>query len=112
MAERGLDAIVVSGKMNGNPALYYAANGARLISGWVVKKRGEERVLMSSAIDREEAAASGLRVVTLDQYDYETVVRQAPDRLAAEVELYRRLFADLGVSGKVGFYGMGDQGRA
>ena len=112
MAERGLEAIVVSGKMNGNPALHYAANGARLINGWVVKKRDEERVLMSSAIDREEAAASGLPVVTLERYDYETIVRQAPDRLAADVELYRRLFADLGVSGKVGFYGMADQGRA
>jgi Xaa-Pro aminopeptidase len=111
MAERALDAIVVSGKMNGNPALYYAANGARLINGWVIKKWGEERVLMSSAIDREEAAASGLRVVTLDQYDWEGITRQAPNRLAADVELYRRLFADLGVSGRVGFYGMADQSR-
>jgi len=111
MIERELDAIVVSGKMNGNPALYYAANGARLINGWVIKRRGKERVLMSSAIDREEAAASGLAVVTLDQYDWEGITRRAPDRLAATVELYRRLFADLGVSGRVGFYGMADQGR-
>jgi Xaa-Pro aminopeptidase len=112
MAERGLDAIVVSGKLNGNPPLQYLANGAKLISAWVVKERGEERVLVSSPIDREEAAASGLRVVTTNRYDYGTLLKEATDRLAADVELYRRLFADLGIRGRVGFYGMADQARS
>jgi hypothetical protein len=31
MKERGLDAIVVMGKMNGNLPLYYISNGAKVI---------------------------------------------------------------------------------
>jgi Xaa-Pro aminopeptidase len=112
MEERGLNALVVAGKMNGNPALVYMANGAKVINGYVVKKQSEAPVFLCSPIDREEAAASGLTVVTMNKYDFEGILREKPDRLAATVELYRRVFADLGVNGKVGFYGMADQGSA
>lgn len=112
MEERGLNALVVAGKMYGNPAMTYMANGAPVISGYVIKKRGEEPLFLCSPIEREEAVASGLTVVTTNKYDYEAILRQKTDRLAAVVELYRRVFADLGVSGKVGFYGMADQGSA
>ncbi len=112
MEERELNALVVAGKMNGNPAMYYMANGAEVISGHVIKRRGEQPVLLCSPIDREEAAASGLTTVTMNKYDYEGILREKTDRLDAMVELYRRVFADLDVSGNVGFYGMADQGSA
>jgi Xaa-Pro aminopeptidase len=112
MEEHELDAFVVAGKVYGNPALYYMTNGAEVISGQVIKKRGEEPVFLCSPIDREEAAASGLTVLTMNKYDYEGILREKTDRLAAVVELYRRVFADLDVNGKVGFYGMADQGSA
>jgi Xaa-Pro aminopeptidase len=112
MKERLLDAIVVTGKMNGNPPLYYAANGARVIRAHVIKKLGEEPVLISSAIDREEAAASGLKVITTNKYDFEGIQRARSDRLSAQVEFLRLLFSDLGIKGRVGFYGYADQGTA
>ncbi len=112
MEERGLDAVVVTGKLNGNPPLFYMINGAKVIGGYVFKKRGEEAVMMSSAIDREVAEDSGLRVVTTNRYDYEAILNQKSDPLDALVELYCRVFADLEIKGKVGFYGMSDQGAA
>ena len=112
MEERGLDAILVAGKAHGNPAMYYMTNGAGLMGGHVLKKRGEEAVLLCSPIEREEAAASGLTTVNIGKYDFLTILREADDRLAATVELYRRMFADLGVSGRVGFYGLMDRGSA
>ena len=48
----------------------------------------------------------------MGKYDYVTILRETGDQLAAIIELYRRVFADLDVSGKVGFYGMEDRGRA
>ena len=110
MKERGLDAIVVAGKVHGNPAMYYLTNGT--VGGYVLKKRGEEPVLLCSPIEREEAAASGLAIVNMSKYDFMSILREKGDRLAAAVELYRRIFADLEVSGNVGFYGMADRGRA
>jgi Xaa-Pro aminopeptidase len=112
MAERGLDAIVVAGRIQGNPALYYMANGARILHGHVFKKRGTEPILVCSPIDREEAAASGLAVLTTDRYDYEGILRTARSPLDADIELYRRIFADLQIQGRVGFYGTADRGSA
>jgi Xaa-Pro aminopeptidase len=110
MEERGLDAILVAGKAHGNPAMYYMTNGT--VGGYVVKKRGEEAVLLCSPIEREEAAASGLTIVNVAKYDFMTILREADSRLDAVIELYRRMFADLGVSGRVGFYGLMDRGSA
>jgi len=112
MEERGLDAALVGGKALGNPAMVYMTNGAGVSGGYVIKKRGQEPVLVCSPIEREEAAASGLTVVNMAKYDFLSVLREKEDRVAAYVELYRRMFADLGVRGRVGFYGMADQGRA
>ena len=112
MEERGLDAVVVGGATHGNPAMYYMTNGAALTGGHVIKKRGGEPVLLCSPIEREEAAASGLSIVNVSKYDFVTILREKGDRLAATVELYRRILSDLGVSGRVGFYGMADRGRA
>jgi Xaa-Pro aminopeptidase len=112
MEERGLDAVTVGGATHGNPAMYYMTNGAGVSGGYVIKRRGEEPVLVCSPIEREEAAASGLAIVNMGKYDFVGILREKGDRLAAVVELYRRMFADLGVRGRVGFYGMADQGRA
>ena len=112
MKERGLDAALVAGTVHGNSAMYYMTNGAGLTRGYVLKKRGEEPLLLCWPMEREEAAASGLTTVSLGQYDFVSLLRELGDRLAATVEWYRRVFADLGVSGRVGFYGLEDQGRA
>jgi Xaa-Pro aminopeptidase len=112
MQERGLDALVVAGKMHGNPALHYMVNGANVGGGIVVQVRGREPVFVCWPIEREEAAASGLRVVTTNRYGYRELASQSAERLAVEIELYRRIFADLGVRGRVGFYGNQDRGSA
>jgi Xaa-Pro aminopeptidase len=112
MEERKLDAMLVAGKMHGNPAMYYMVNGAAVSGGYVVKKRGEAAVLVCSPIEREEAAASGLAIVNMSKYDFISILREKGDPLAAQVELYRRMFADLDVSGRVGFYGTMDRGSA
>jgi Xaa-Pro aminopeptidase len=112
MADRDLDAILVAGPVHANPAMYYMTNGAHLTRGYVLQKPGREPKLLCSPIEREEAAASGLAVVNLNKYDFVSILREKGDRLEASVELYRRIFDDLGVSGRVGFYGRADRGRS
>jgi Xaa-Pro aminopeptidase len=112
MEKRDLDAFVVAGPVHGNPAMYYMTNGANLTRGYVIQRRGEEPVLLCSPMERDEAAAVGLTIVSLNKYDFISILREKEDRLSATVELYRRILADLGVSGRVGFYGRADRGRA
>ena len=112
MEERGLDAAVVSGKVQGNPNLAYMLNGAEVSFGIVVKLRGGKTFFIHSPLEREEAAASGLELVNMNNYDIRSIMRQTESRLEADIELYRRILADLGVSGEVGFYGAADRGAS
>ena len=113
MDERGLDAIYVSGRVQHNPALTYLVNGAGLTHAQVVKKRGECGVLIVGAMEREEARAAGLTVVISHRYDYPQLLKEhGGDRLQATAAYIGRIFTDQQISGRVGCYGLRDQGTA
>ncbi|MFN2283230.1 MAG: M24 family metallopeptidase, partial [Anaerolineae bacterium] len=113
MADRNLDAIVVSGKVKGNPPLIYMLNGARVTQALLVKKRGETPHLIASPIEREEATAAGYPVILNTRYNYSELLKQHNgDTLTASVAYQRAIFDDLGVTGRVGVYGYRDQGSA
>ncbi|HWQ15242.1 MAG TPA: Xaa-Pro peptidase family protein [Roseiflexaceae bacterium] len=107
MAERNLDAIVVEGPdgLHGaNPDYSYFVGG-RAINGLIVKKRGEPITLLHSPWEQNEAEQTGLALVSMNRWNRREIAEQFPDPLEAAVELRRRIFADLGVSGRVGMYG-------
>ncbi len=114
MVARDLDGLVVSGKLLGNAPLHYMVNGANLVSAMVVKKRGSVAVVVVSPIEREEANAAGLPVVLNTKYNYRDLLRTYDgDILKAQVEYLKRILTDQDiVKGRVGFYGMQDQGGA
>ena len=112
MVARELDALVVSGKVLGNPPLVYLLNGAHLTQVLLIKKCGEQPQLVVSPIEREEAGAAGYPVILNTRYGYADLLREyGGDVLAAAVAYQQQIFADLGVTGRVGFYGYGDQGE-
>ena len=112
MEERGLDAAVLSGSVEGNPNMVYMLSGAHVSGGTVIKKRGEEPVFLHSPIERDEAKASGLELINTIKYDFMSILREKGDPLEAQIEFHRRVYAELGVQGRVGYYGTSDQGRA
>ena len=113
MKERNIDAAVVTGAVKGNATMYYMVNGAAISHGVVIKKRDEEPVLICSPMEREEAEASGLRIVDSAKYDYRAILKQAGgDRLKAAVQYRKTIFEEFGVSGRVAFYGLGDTGSS
>jgi len=113
MRSRNLDAIMVSGKVLGNPPLVYLLNGAHITQAIIIKKQGEVASLIVSPMEREEAAFSGHHVVLNNRYDYRDCLRLTKgDPLSALIIFYRRIFDDLGIHGRVGVYGHLDQGYA
>jgi Xaa-Pro aminopeptidase len=113
MAARDLDAILVRGKVLGNPPLYYLLNGVHLTTATLVKKRDEMLQLIADPMDRTSAAETGYPVILTSRYDYSALLKaHKGDQLAASVAYYRRIFEDLGVVGRVGVYGYLDQGYA
>ncbi len=112
MQERGIDVAVVTGAVKGNATMYYVVNGAGISHAIVIKKRGEEPVLLCGTMEREEAAASGLKTIDTSKYNIIEMIKESGgDRLAASVKYYQAIFEEFGVKGRVAFYGLGDVGR-
>ena len=58
MQERDIDAAIVRGVVKGNSSMFYIVNGAKISHALVIKKRGEEPVLLCGSMEREEAERS------------------------------------------------------
>lgn len=106
MEERGIDAAIVLGPVKGNATMYYVVNGAAISHAVVVKKRGEEPTLLCHAMEREEAAKSGLPTIVTSKYNFKELLDDAQgDRLKATVVYYKTVLEELGVTGRTAFYG-------
>jgi Xaa-Pro aminopeptidase len=101
MKSAGLDAIVVLGNAEHNPPMYYFTGGGHVSNAALFKKPGQEPVLYCNAMERAEAAKSGLKVIPLRTGAVDVLAKQPRD-----------LFAEQGItSGRVGLYGTLDVGE-
>lgn len=109
MNERNLDALVVIGPDGlgpANAAFTYFVGDAHVTMGTVIVKRNGESFIVHGTMEREEAAKTGMNLISRAAYKFPEVLKaKNGDRLAAEVEVTKRIFTDAGVSGRVGFYG-------
>lgn len=112
MQERGFDAIVVKGQAAENPALLYLTNRAHVSGGIIIKKRGEPPVLLCNPMEREEAAKSGLKTLTYNDFDLYKLVAELGSGYEATLRMYAGIFERFNITGKVSFYGLGDPGQS
>ena len=100
MKERNLDAIMVLGSVQSSPSMYYLLGGGHVSGAAIFKKRNEPAVVYCNAMEREEAAKSGLTVV--------------PTRYGFVEEFNtngRKIFETQGLTaGRIGLYGNLDVG--
>jgi Xaa-Pro aminopeptidase len=106
MQNNGLDALIVTGSAQHNPAMVYLTGIAHM-TGDLIKKRGADPVLFHGVMEREEAAKSGLPLKSLESYDMKELLKQFEgDFIKATAERYKNMLTDLGItSGKVALYG-------
>lgn len=113
MQARNLDAILVTGPGQHNPAMVYLTGGGHLTNADLIKKRGETAVLFHGPMERDEAAKSGLVTKSYSAYPFAELLKTAyGNPLLATVLRYRAMLTDLGITaGKVALYGQVDLGR-
>ncbi|MBI1793034.1 MAG: aminopeptidase P family protein [Chloroflexi bacterium] len=100
MQSKKLDAIVVLGNAEHNPPMYYFTGGGHVSNAALFKKPGQEAVLYCNAMERAEAARSGLKVIPLRTGAVDVLVKTPKD-----------IFIGQGItSGRVGLYGTLDVG--
>jgi Xaa-Pro aminopeptidase len=112
MQENDVDALIISGSAMHNPAMVYLTGMVFLTSGVVIKKRTEPAVLFHHPMEREEAAASGLKTISFTKYPYQDLHRQANGDAALILALrYKLMLEELGITqGRVYLYGLLDTG--
>jgi Xaa-Pro aminopeptidase len=105
MDEYRLDAIVVISDETPNTFRDYLTGRAKA-HGNIFKKRGEQAVIIVSGMEVDEAAKSGLRVMTYHDFDFAPLYNQFGDQPARlRRELFLNFFRKLNIRGRVGFYG-------
>ena len=113
MQSRDLDAILVTGNADHNPPMYYMTGGGHISAATLIKKRGGEPVLFCNDMEREEAARTGLKIIPYSTYRYEDLLKEAQgDPSLTSAILYKHMFTDQGVQGRVGIYGNTELGSA
>ncbi len=114
MQDRGLEALVVLGSGQHNPFMVYLMGGAHLTRAYLIKKRGQPPLLFHRAMERDEAAKSGLECKTLEAYRPDQLLNEAGgEAMLANARLLKLMLEEAGLyTGKVSFYGLMESGEA
>lgn len=112
MAQKNIDQLVVfgpDGLGTVNAAFNYFVGGRHIV-GMVVKQRGQQPRLIHGVMERDDAAKTGLDLIENTRWNLKEIQQEFKDPFAARVELHRRMFVDLGITGRVAFYGVAEFG--
>lgn len=112
MGKKGYDAILVTGSGQHNPAMVYMTGGGHMTSADLILVSGGEPVLFHNPMERDEAAATGLKTKNLVDYNWKELMKEADgDPIKAQALRYSQMFSDCGIEkGKIAVYGVGDIG--
>lgn len=107
-----MDALVVLGDAQHNPAMYYFTGGGHINNATLVKPAGKAPILYCNDMEREEAARTGLEVHCFSEIPNEDLLKQAEgDPTLASALRLQRMFRDMGLlKGTISLYGRTDIG--
>lgn len=114
MQENNIQALLVTGPAQHNPAMHYLTGGGHLTHADLIKPLGKAPILFCGPMERDEAAKTGLPTISYTSYPFEELRQQAKGDLALAYALrYQRMLADAGVaSGRVSLYGRDNIGSS
>ena len=110
MQQADLDALLVVGSASNNPEMVYFTGLIHLsddrIPSFLLKKRSEPPILFHHAMERDEAAQSGLAKKSLADYGLTNILEGVGgDGVRAASEVFSRAIDEFDVRGRVGLYG-------
>ncbi len=107
MQAKSMDAILVVGDAMNNPPMYYMTGGGHVSDAVLLKKCGEDALIFSNPMEREEAAKSGLQVRLLNEFDEHEVLKQAQqDAILQDALRLQLILQEFGLEkSRIGVYG-------
>ena len=86
---QNIDALLVLGPGQHNPAMVYLTGGGHLTGADLIKRRGETPVLFHGMMERDEAARTGLPCHSYTEYPWNDLMRGADNNVAEALALRR-----------------------
>jgi Xaa-Pro aminopeptidase len=105
MRQRSIDAVLVPMHESMHPSFRWLARGAKVTRGYAVKLAGRDPVLVTHPMERDEAAASGLDVRLVHEFDFERIFRDAAHLSDAYAEFFAYALRDLGAGRSIAIFG-------
>jgi Xaa-Pro aminopeptidase len=107
MKSRNLDAIMILGDAENNPPMYYFVGGGHVSGALLLKKQGEKPVLFYNDMERDEAAKSGLKTRSYNEYPWQDFMEQANGDMQMVGALrFQKILAEYGLAvGRIAIYG-------
>ncbi len=112
MEREGIDALWILGAASHNPAMTYFTGNVHVGYGDLILLKGKEPVLFCNAMEREEAASTGLETIITAKYELVKVLEESQGNLQqAGAKVLIMMFEELGLtSGRVAIYGKTEVG--
>ncbi len=112
MKKHDIDALFIIGSAQHNPAMIYFVGTAHVSDAILIKQRGKEAVLFHYPMEREEAAKSGLPLVSMMKYPINELIKQAGGNyLEAFVLRLKMILEEMKLTrGRVALYGKDEVG--
>jgi len=105
MAERGLDAFIIPGTETDSSHRDYMTGGVKAHCA-VIKKQGAAPVLIANPMEIDEAAKSGLEVLTNDDFNLMGIIKEhGRGTAAAQAAYWQAVFDRFEISGTVTIFG-------
>lgn len=110
MKDRSLDVLIVEGAdgLANASATWNYMTGHQKLTGFVIKKRGERAKILYHPMEQQQADATGLDPVSFGRWDLKAIAKATASRLESATEMWRQIFKDLELSGRVAWYGAAD----
>ena len=105
MRERGIGTLLVPMHEAMHASFRWLSRGANVTRGYAIKVAEREPLLVTYPMEREEAAASGLEVRLVHEFDHDRIFHSAPTPAAGYAQLFARIFRGLGARGSIAFFG-------
>jgi Xaa-Pro aminopeptidase len=92
--QRGIDAVIVPMHEHMHASFRWLARGAKVTRGYAIKLRGQEPLLVTYPMERDEALATGLEVRLAHEFGSEEIFRTAATTADAYAEFFTRILRE------------------
>ena len=105
MRTRGIDTVIVPMHESAHAAFRWISRGAKVTRGYVVKSADRPPLMLAYPMERDEAAATGLKTRLIHEFGYDAIFKAAPNQVEAYATFFDTVLRDVSSGKRISFVG-------